>query len=894
MDNLRAVIKNLFCYISTNEILEGNVVYDDISEDIFMQLGSGYITRYSNDELSNMYHYMQNEFQWQSRRMGGGHSNVPIQVDNRWNVFYALIAFSGSVLVEENGMPECQYTQLLRWRDMITALEEDLFITSYLAYKDCALARERYNFFWKPVIGHNNKALNHLVANGVAENHFHLKGSAPYFHLSWMRLMNQIDNPKFDRIFEGYEANRLQKNISYSAKYKNDRLCHMWRQAALIRLFLFVHLKGESELPYGNIGDRNIYEILKDAETLKICISDIQNSIEWMHEKYGIWEDSCNKSELDYMICENYLVRRGDDDVNGPLSGERWFMYHMFCKTFLDCNDMKPYINLFYLYLVLKSNIRRELVQTNINVGFDNFLKYQDRKDTFIEDSIYEEVYVRMAVKDTIYNQHIDSLEARIVPKDTVDKIRDTIDKYDRWITKGIDNERMRDELRDKYFYVMHFVKETERVRESERYIDEYRHYELRQKVKSQALAISQLKNGDYEEADRIKGIDACSPEIWCRPEVFAQAFRYLKDYISDDFLKTSGDNRSVALRATYHVGEDFLDVVDGLRAIDEAILFLNLRCGDRLGHALALGVDVEEWYQSKSYRVMINKIRFLDNLSWLYARLRHYNISDCEDVKSYIEKRFDEYFVEVYKNNINSTERYEIVRNAQEYYMKEGLAHGYNYEEVSVGINEYYEAWKLRGDNPRLYKNGYFKIRGELYDSWDNYAINREFPVDHKIRYKPEVAMLYYAYHFNPEVKKVGDEMIEVKIHPGYIKAVKKIQMKMQEDICMLGIGIETNPSSNYLIGTFRRYDKHPIIGWYNYGLTMDQEAVKKCPQLHVSINTDDQGVFSTYIENEYAYLALALEKSKDDQGKPLYNRTMILQWLDNIRKMGLSQSFK
>ena len=53
-----------------------------------------------------------------------------------------------------------------------------------------------------------------------------------------------------------------------------------------------------------------------------------------------------------------------------------------------------------------------------------------------------------------------------------------------------------------------------------------YRHYELRNKVKRQALAISQLKNGEYAEADRIKGIDACSPELWCRPEVFAQAFQ--------------------------------------------------------------------------------------------------------------------------------------------------------------------------------------------------------------------------------------------------------------------------------------------------------------------------------------------------------------------------------
>lgn len=94
-------------------------------------------------------------------------------------------------------------------------------------------------------------------------------------------------------------------------------------------------------------------------------------------------------------------------------------------------------------------------------------------------------------------------------------------------------------------------------------------------------------------------------------------------------------------------------------------------------------------------------------------------------------------------------------------------------------------------------------------------------------------------------------------------------------------------------MIGTFRRYDRHPIINWYNYGLTLDWEVVEQCPQMQVSINTDDQGVFSTYIENEYAYLALALEKCRDETGICKYNRTMILQWLDNIRKMGIAQSF-
>ena len=50
---------------------------------------------------------------------------------------------------------------------------------------------------------------------------------------------------------------------------------------------------------------------------------------------------------------------------------------------------------------------------------------------------------------------------------------------------------------------------------------------------------------------------------------------------------------------------------------------------------------------------------------------------------------------------------------------------------------------------------------------------------------------------------------------------------------------------------------------------------------------------MFATYIENEYAYLARALEKMRDENGNPKYSRTLIYQWLDNIRRMGLSQCF-
>lgn len=62
--------------------------------------------------------------------------------------------------------------------------------------------------------------------------------------------------------------------------------------------------------------------------------------------------------------------------------------------------------------------------------------------------------------------------------------------------------------------------------------------------------------------------------------------------------------------------------------------------------------------------------------------------------------------------------------------------------------------------------------------------------------------------------------------------------------------------------------------------------------PILSVSINTDDQGVFDTYIKNEYALIALALEKEMKESKS--YEVEDIYEYLDYIRKQGFEQAFK
>lgn len=940
MDNLRGVIKNLFCFISPQQILEEDELFQTISESLFIKLGAGYIRRYSNDELKNMYRFMLYEFEWQNRRLSNEEAQRK-ESERFLNVFDTLIAFDFSVLIEEDGIPMCQYQHLLRWRDMVTVAEEDLFVTSFLAKSDLLRGKVRKNFFWKPVIGHNNYALNRLVARGVAENHFHLKGSAPVFHLTWISMMNHPGKPEFAQLLREYDSDRLQKNLEYGGGYAAESYVTMWYRASVIRIFLFAMLQGdylevhdmycsvaslcdmcsekgadkledyfrakgirpdgrinvsqyESEIMgileqqdfyslKAGVGERWVDELLADADKLSEDCGLIQYNIERLRDKY-------NALEYDYLLGKPFLKKNPDRGVNEVICGERWFMYTMFQHLY-SREGKEKHINWFYAYLVSKTHIRMEIVQANMSVGFDNFLQYQNRKEKFIEGTCLEEIYLKMALRDTIYNQSIVSLEARIVPKETPQKMIEAIQKNDRSACAGLE-EKEKQKLLSKYFYVVHFIKEPDEPLSDQGHAFECRHFQKREQVMNQTLALISIREWGVEEASRIKGIDASSPEIGCRPEVFAQAFRYLKNHTPAEKYRNL-EFPGKGLMATYHVGEDFLDVLDGLRAIDEAIHFLNLRCGDRLGHALALGINVEEWYEGKANRILISKQDYMDNLVWLYAKIRKYNFVDLVDAQGYIEKRFNEYFQEVYASHISAEDCRNIVEGARGDFEKKGIEHGYVNDNISFGISEYYDAWKLRGDCPELYRKGYFKMPPFSASEEELYAVNREYPQNYQIRYNPAVALLYHMYHYNKRVRESGLEMVEIRVHPCIIRAVKQVQYALQKEVANIGLGIETNPSSNYLIGTFRRYDKHPILNWYNNGLTYDVEALKRCPQIQVSINTDDQGVFATYIENEYAYLALALEKHLNDRGERVYDRTLILQWLENIREMGIRQSF-
>lgn len=208
-----------------------------------------------------------------------------------------------------------------------------------------------------------------------------------------------------------------------------------------------------------------------------------------------------------------------------------------------------------------------------------------------------------------------------------------------------------------------------------------------------------------------------------------------------------------------------------------------------------------------------------------------------------------------------------------------------------TVSLQDYYESWNLRGDHPDCYRTPKGPADAERLippGSYRNF-MRRKGSMLNLWREREELRYLCYLYHFEPGTRQRGKKVMAVSVDKPYMDLMRTLQVQLQKHIGELGIMIECNPTSNYLIGTFKRYDEHPIFRFNGFGFGEGHSE----GQLSVSINTDDQGVFDTSLENEYALLARSMSKALTADGRKRYSRDTIYKYLDHIRQMGNEQSF-
>lgn len=841
-----------------------------ISWDEYRHFAEGHLNNYSIDELENFYRLLCQDMEEPEAGPSG--------------VFQLLFQYGRQVLKLEHGEPVCRFSELLGWRTISHPLGQDIFTTSYLAWSDWRMGTKAESFFWPPVIKTDNYRLQEVLDRGLSENHFHLNGSSQSFALSWACLMN---HPR--KIYQFFETPAVRQDMrqdltaSVLSRASDHRL--PWEKRLLYAAWLRAELFRRFSLNRPNITDADVRGFFKSLRQL----NQVENLVQSLRFLWGNRVQQPNRT----MRCLDYVFPRAGQNHNRLLAGERQFLYWGF-SAWLQGKLTALETDLFYLYLLLKAQFRGEIVQINGRVGFKNFSLYQDRKEHFWETvPEYQAEGRRLAVSATLQDNNLRSLETRITPKNHPSVQHKAILNTDRLVffaenageeyrerrIAGAANTLRRLQLQADikqwaeqapYFYVVHFIKNRDkdpRRTGDLRWL--MRNHEVRVQSRQMALALAAGLDRSRYLRKRICGIDAASFEIGCRPETFATEFRYLKSRsaIRPRWYTPFDDNAFPQLRATYHVGEDFLDIANGLRAIDEAIQFLQLERGDRLGHILALGVDPERYYAGKNYTILLSKQDRLDDLVWLLFRSMDLGIRlDVmlrEKLRMAAEGLFEYLYQDYWPSDLNP-----------------------------ATLRNYYMSMSLRGDHPECYKLFDAPKRPMLpcsYRSFMEQADSEELDLRSR-RQRKELWQLCHLYHFGVGTKRRGKEIVAKKVDKAYIDLMRSFQERFQRYIGDRGLMIECNPTSNYLIGTFGRYDEHPIFRFNDFGFGQGSSD----GQLSVSINTDDQGVFDTSLENEYALLACCMGKARLPDGSKRYSRDAIYQYLDHVRQMGNGQSFR
>lgn len=376
----------------------------------------------------------------------------------------------------------------------------------------------------------------------------------------------------------------------------------------------------------------------------------------------------------------------------------------------------------------------------------------------------------------------------------------------------------------------------------------------LRHRLANLAKAIEELRSEIPYLHEYIVGIDAASNENASEPWILSPAFHAIRTrkQVKPVLRTMDSQYQKIAnIGFTYHVGEDFRHPLSGLRHSDEVIDRFFYKSGDRLGHAIVLGMDVERWVKENE-AVGMKAREEMENYLWLWGKMM-YSGWDAPIQINVLEGRILRLAEEIY-----DTAKQQSVHNmnVDMLYKAYNLKFAVNHEEI---LKECLSQ-DMGGNNGNFcqYSRDACPVSG--YSFWN------------------EKKLLCTQYC--PVFERRCERVRLVPVCEADIPLLQYIQDKLINKIERMGIFIETNPTSNLTIGEIQQMSSHPIF---------KLNALTDVPGSHhamVTINADDPCVFHTDVENETAYIYHALEHDG-------YQKEQILSWIDKVRDYGLKSSF-
>lgn len=480
---------------------------------------------------------------------------------------------------------------------------------------------------------------------------------------------------------------------------------------------------------------------------------------------------------------------------------------------------------LLWIYLLIQNQYLTLLVQRDDFFGFDQFQNYtmtELREET-------EKSYLsrfKHAHGAGVYSQ-VRYLEGRFAPKSDPGKMQKLIFSvlrgYWEYLSvhmplewghdKPLTMSQVLDNLEQveshgkcaELALVPHFIKRKSKKGEV------YPYALLFKDLMNQAAILMDMLKYEPRLTRWIRGVDAAANEMHAPPELFGPLFRVLA--------------KSGIAHFTYHVGEDFLHLISGIRSIDDALRFLPLRNGDRLGHCTAIGITPNIWKRSLPLSLSMTKETRLLDLVFIWRELRSH-----PELLRYA-----------------SDAAIEAVRLAHEVFSLE--------EEISITTLD--QVFEMRG---RLAESEGLlgELNGQLKPKslWlEEYEHARDLA---KTAGMKRPLRLYMQWLTSDNVRKQRAEYVEVALEDLPDEAVLSLQQAVMAKMADRNVAIECPPTSNTRISQYRDVSEHHIFRW----IGLPGEAIEGDVPMSICLGSDDPGIFAADLKSEFYHLFVVLTR--------------------------------
>lgn len=803
--------------LSIDDAIKNNFVWDIREKTQYQHLIENlyvnyYKDKYTDDEVSNNLTYYVSKA---NRNYCASKVNL---LDLYCYIVEELLHFEADDLT-------VSFDKLLEWNGLIDKVDSHIFFAMKAAttgrhIKSTDLHR----------VKHDNARLTQLLKDdkGLSENHMHLKGSGYTTDMNWFDfcLRESIMDPRLHRILTERKGKTFHDTLSF-------------HKAGYLKLYLF-----QQYLKWDLLSEEAIKQIIASTTLIEFELHalKIQSEIQRLIAKF-------KENYQNYLSIprESFLV-------------ERQFLKDQFTHYLQHkLSDFEVY--LLNCYLLAMNQFKALFYQNNKGMGFRKFKDSEEIKEELLNDDSSTRIF--KTVFDKYYSEGgVSKVEFRIAPKSTVDEYYKLIDTLDYLNKEAYERQLAIDKLTPKLSYglIIHFIKDPDEAlgedgfsRKEKTAVKLDYHANVIQKF------FEQSNETKKEYASKIVGLDTANYELNVRPEVFGTYFRKLRQEIAQNHH----------LHFTYHVGEEFVTLADGLRAMDETIEFLNYKRGDRFGHGMALGHDAEYYFKLKGNSIYCGLEAYVDDIVWMY-----YLISDCSNKDL--------------KNRFEQTHQISI-SILLDYLEQEFTKEIQKFPGQPPTMYDYFCAYKLRGDDPSLYVEDEVNYLEQSYFEQSYKQLIAKYGVKFNYHNKyhrqsfrnTNARKLYFNYQYAKDFKMLRDQWSHFEVTHQYKCCIQLAQTILRNKVYELEIGIEANPSSNRKISFVNKYTQLPFLKFNSLFL---EDSSKE--NLSISINTDDSAIFQTDLSLEYAYVCAALFREG-------YEKERVYSYIEHIKKLGHFQSF-